>query len=128
MKTTIIDVCSYDFKKSMNQSNTFTRQHVRYDVTIIRNDTHQALQFEYQCNPRVCKIKKDDLFYCVTMDAYAYELSGDDIQYFADMYGYEKIKPCLEAFNACKEMYNKLITFCGSEMVYEWLKKHYENY
>ena len=125
---TLIDVIGYDYERSLNQSNTFTKEHVRYNIIITRNDTMQKMSFEYQCNPKYNRINKDDLLYSIISDAMAYEYSDDDIDTFANEYGYESVKECLKAFNACKKIYNNLVEFCGSYQLYSWLKDHYQEY
>ena len=65
--------------------------------------------------------------WCIISDARCYEDCDDDIQEFADMLGYEKVKETLSAFNGCKRAYNDLLEFCG-EGVYRWLCENYEDY
>ena len=128
MKMTLLDRLHFTYKESINQSNTFTRYHVRYDIRIMRTDNKECLRFEYQCNPKFNKPNLKDCLYCYVSDAMAYEDCDDDIQFFADMLGYEKIKETLDAFNACKKAYSELLDFCGTEGVYKWLKNYYSEY
>lgn len=127
MGRNILDILDFNCKKSLNQSSTVTRNHVRYDVTIRRIDDGRKLRFEYQCNPKYKEPNLNDCMFCFISDARCYEDCNDDIQEFADMLGYEKVKETLLAFNACKQAYNDLLDFCG-EGVYRWLCKHYEDY
>lgn len=124
---TILDILEFNCKESLDQSNTFSRYHVRYDITIRRTDDNRKLRFEYQCNPKYGKPNLNDCMWCIVSDAKCYEDCDDDIQEFADMLGYEKVKETLSAFNGCKRAYNDLLEFCG-EGVYRWLCKHYEDY
>lgn len=115
------------YRESADQSGTFTKHHVRYCVTIKRQDNGKKLSFEYQCN-RKAKPNFKDCLYCYITDASAYEYCCDDIDEFASEIGYEKISDCLKAFKACKNAYIDLIEFCGNTDSYEALKAYFERY
>lgn len=128
-KPNIYYLIGCNFKKAMDQSKTFTSDHVRYDVSLVRYDDHEkTMKIEYQCNPKVTTVEKDDVLYCILSDAQCYEFSEDDISLFADSLGIENVKEAIDAFNACKETYNNLIDFLGSEENYRKLQKCFENY
>lgn len=129
-------------KESLNQSNTFTPYHKRYDVEIFmfentksdfdkiekfKSGDYKSINFEYQCNPKYNKPTLKDCLYAIVSDAQSYECCDDDIQFFADSFGYTNIKECISAFNGCKKAYNDIINAFGKNM-YEALQKHFENY
>lgn len=123
----ILDICTFNARKAIDQSNTFTRWHVRYNITIRRKDDDRTLRFEYQCNPQYAKPTLKGCLASYVHDAQAYEYSNDDIQEFADEFGYTKIEETIETFNACKRAYNELLDWCN-EGVYGWLKEYFSNY
>lgn len=125
---TILDVSEMKVKKSSNQSNTITPKHVRYDIKITRADNGKQLSFEFQCNPRYIRPNLDNCMWSIVIDALAYEICSDDIDYFSKCYGLTTPSECIKTFNDCKKAYNDLLDFCGSKRVYEWLKDHYEGY
>lgn len=101
--------------KSLDQSNTFTYAHTRYDVTLTNLLNGKKVCFEYQCNPQYHKPSKIDCLWAYLMDAQAYYYSDDDIDNFALEYGYTKSSEAFKVFNACKKAYNDLVDFFGSE-------------
>lgn len=131
-------------EESINQSNTFTKFHKRYDIKIImfvnlksneeqekqekfKNKEYRKITFEYQCNPKYSKPNIKDYLYNIITDAQSYENSNDDIQNFAYDLGYTNIKECTKAFNECKKMYNDIVENFG-EKAYKLLCKYFENY
>lgn len=131
-------------KESLNQDDTFTLYHKRYDIEIgmfenvhtnsdknekFKNGDYKKIYFEYQCNPKYSKPTLEDCLFSILSDARCYEDSCNDIQFFADNFGYTsiKIKECIKAFNGCKKAYNDIINTFGKK-VYKELQKHFENY
>ena len=136
-------------EESINQSNTFTKLHKRYDIEIImfvnlksnekqekmkklKNKEYRKITFEYQCSPKRCNPKYSkpnikDCLYSIIMDAQSYENSDDDIQNFAYDFGYTDVNECIKAFNGCKKIYNDIVENFG-EKTYRLLCKYFENY
>lgn len=106
---------TFSYQTSLNQSNTCTRGHVRYNVRLTNLVNNQSICFDYQCNPKYNKPSKINCLWAYLMDAQAYYYSDDDIDNFVLEYGYTKPSEAFEAFNACKEAYNNLVDFFGSE-------------
>lgn len=124
----LLDVLRLSYRASLDQSNTFSKDHKRYIVTISRADTGVSITFEYQCNHNYSKPTLDDCLSCIVRDAEAWVECNDDIDEFQDAFCYTKVSECLKAFMICKDEYNKLRNLCGSEQVYKWLVEHYEDY
>lgn len=119
-----INILTFEYKESINQTKTFTPNHVRYDITITRMDNGKELCFEYQCNPDYITPKCDDCLGAIVMDAQSYEVCNDDISVFQREFGYTEAAECIAVFNACKENYWKLMAWCGYHL-YEQLAKYY---
>lgn len=126
-KLNFFDVVDFEYKKSKNQSNTFTPYHTRYDVVIKHKYEDKTLTMEYQCNPKYKTPTLKGCLACYISDADAYECCDDDIDYFNKILCFDSVKECLQCFTLCKESYNNILDFCG-ENGYEWLKKYFENY
>lgn len=124
----LLDVLGFRYKTSLDQSNTFTPRHKRYNVTITRQDTGVKITFDYQCNPRYSKPTLCNCLGALVSDAVAWEQCNDDIDEFQAAFGYTKASECFKAFVGCKENYNKLMALCGSEQVYDWLVEYYEDF
>lgn len=140
----IIDNFLMVVEESIDQSNTLTKYHKRYNIEIImfvnltnnskkekmeklKNKEYNKITFEYQCNPKYSKPNIKDCLYTVIMDSEVYEDSNDDIDFFANYLGYTNIKECIKAFNGCKKIYNDIIENFG-EKIYKSLCKYFENY
>lgn len=124
----IYEAISFSFEKSLDQSKTFTKSHVRYDIYFTRPYSKTTIKTVYQCNPKFTKITKDDVFYCLLSDAECYANCCDDLDYFAESLGIEKVTEAIKSFNVCKEIYNNLIDFLGSEEIYKQMVAAFENY
>lgn len=124
---TIIDVLDFSFKESIDQSNTFTKEHKRYDVRIRNNLSNVLITFEYQCNANN-EPNLDDCLWCLVCDYQSYESCNDDLEEFQREFGIESVNECIRVFNGCKDNYNKLLKLCGSYSTVKWLEHHYEDY
>lgn len=125
---TLLDVLKFHANESLNQSNTFTPYHNRYDITLRNTNNDVEIEFEYQCNIEVSRPDFDSCLCALVRDAEAYECCGGSIDEFQAEFGYTKVSKCIEVFNGCKKNYNKLLKLCGSKGTYEWLKEHYQDY
>lgn len=127
-KSLVVKNSSIKYEKSVDQSNLFTKQHVKYDITLFNDDNGKELTTTYQCNPRYTKqIALIDVLYCLVSDAMAYEYSKD-ISDFQKEFGYIDAAECIRVYNACQDTYIKLLEYCGCENEYNTLKKYFEQY
>ena len=106
---------TFNYQTSLDQSNTFTYAHKRYDVCLTNLANGKRVCFEYQCNPKYVKPFKINCLWVYLMDAQAYYYSDDDIDNFASACGYTNSGEAIRSFNACKKAYNDLVNFFGSE-------------
>lgn len=114
MKKNILNEIKVNYKKSINQEDTFTPSHTRFDVKITYNNKYMTTQ--YQCNTAYKNAMKKDILYCVLSDSNAYEYA-QDIDDFQQEFGYEKASELLKAFNGCKEANKKIHElFNGKEL------------
>lgn len=107
----IIDKINVTFKESNDKSDLITPQHRKY-ICEIANDKGGYL-FTYQCNPNYTRPTKDGLIACVLNDARCYQdcLIGekeDNMQEFANMFGYDDLKTLIKTFKGCKEASDKI--------------------
>ena len=75
-----------------------------YKVTVFYKGNSE--EFTYHTNYHDDKDNRE-LLYCLISDACAYE-DNTDILDFKDEFGYDDNKKCREAYNGCKETYEKL--------------------
>lgn len=110
----------YNFKvtyqESLNQEGLLTKEHKKFDVKI--EYKNEAFYCTYQCNPNYNAPSKEDVLHCVLMDANAFDYS-QNIDDFAQEYGYKKISECVEAFEACKGAYNYFNNTIGADKIGE---------
>lgn len=125
---TLLDVLKFDAIESLNQSNTFTPYHNRYDITLRNTNNDVEIEFEYQCNIESSRPDVESCLYALVRDAETYECCGGSIDEFQAEFGYTKVSKCIEDFDGCKDGYKKLLKLCGSKGVYEWVKEHYRDY
>ena len=87
---------------------------------------HLHTSFDYYCNDY--DLDEDGLvnaFYCLLSDAVAYA-NAEDIDDFQREFGYDKVSECIEAYNGCKDAYEKLQKF--NLDIYDALNFLQENY
>ena len=106
---------TFNYRTSLDQSNTFTHAHIRYNVRLTNLVNNQSICFEYQCNPRYNKPSKINCLWAYLMDAQAYYWANGDIDAFAADLDIQKPSEAFKVFNACKKAYNDLVDFFGSE-------------
>lgn len=122
----LLEKIKVEYRESINQEDTFTSEHVRYNVMITYNKKYY--ECSYQCNPKYQKIEnmKKDIIYSVLTDANCYEYT-QDIDDFQREFCYEKASELLKAYNGCKETYQALHKmFTNDEL--EELNAIFENY
>lgn len=122
----LLEKIKVGYKEDINQEDTFTSEHVRYNVMITYNKKYY--ECKYQCNPKYSKMEnmKKDIIYSVLTDANCYEYA-QDIDDFQREFGYDKASDLLKAYNGCKEAYQALCKmFTNNEL--EELNAIFENY
>lgn len=110
----------YNFKityqESLNQNELFTKNHKRFDVKI--EYKNKMFYCDYQCNPNYKTPNEKDILQCVLMDASSYECT-QDIDTFANEFGYDSISECLRAFEGCQNAYNYINDTIGIDKIEE---------
>lgn len=119
---------TFSYRKSLNQSNTFTRNHTRYDVTLTNLLNGQKVCFEYQCNPKYNKPSKINCLWAYLMDAQSYYWANGDLDAFAADLDIQKPSEAFRVFNACKKAYNNLVDFFGSEATLHAYMEAFQEY
>ena len=107
----MIEELKFNYNESNNQCNTFTPSHTRFEVEIERKDTNEKIAFDYQCNTQYAEPCLESCLYAYISDADAYIEAGKDIDGFHDLFGYQKVSDCIEAFEGCKKSYQDLNEF-----------------
>ena len=107
----ILEKINVDWKESKDKNDLFTPHHTNF-ICQISNDKGGYL-FTYQCNTAYTMPNKSALIACVLSDARCYQdcLIGseeDNLQEFANMFGYDDFKRLFKAFKGCKEAYNSI--------------------
>ncbi|MBQ4031878.1 MAG: hypothetical protein II625_09010 [Bacilli bacterium] len=116
----------FNYSESESKEDLFTNSHVKYNCEIANKNG--SYLFTYQCNPKYVKIRKENVLACVLSDARCYQdciigSEDDNIQEFANMFGYDNIKECLKAYKGCKkasEKLSKMYTQEEQEVLYDY--------
>lgn len=106
---------TFNYQTALDQSNTFTHAHTRYNVRLTNLVNGKKVCFEYQCNPRYNKPSKINCLWAYLMDAQSYYWANGDLDAFAADLDIQKPSEAFRVFNACKKAYNDLVDFFGSE-------------
>ena len=107
----------------------FTPNHTKFTCTLYDNKGNRY-NFDYQCNLQYTRPTEEDILWCVITDSecYASCIVGDDddnIQEFANMFGYDNIKDLLRAYKGCKNAYNSIRKMLNDEEI-EILREYFE--
>ena len=95
-------------------------------VTVCIGDEH--VEFDFYCNDY--ELGEDELreaFYYFLSDGIAYN-NAKDIDDFQSEFGYTKVSECMDAYNGCKDAYDKWTGLCDID-IYEitnWLQETYD--
>lgn len=84
--------------------------------------------FDFYCNSGV--LSDDELveaFYFFLSDGISYD-QAKDIDDFQSELGYTKVSECLDAYNGCKDAYNKWTSLCDIDIydLSNWLQETYD--
>ena len=107
----------------------FTPNHTKFVCTLYDNKGN-SYNFDYQCNLEYTRPTEEDILWCVITDSecYASCMVGDDddnMQEFADMFGYDNIKNLIRAYKGCKNAYNSIRKILNDEEI-ETLREYFE--
>ena len=101
--TNIMNKVRFSYEISENQSDLFTRNHMRYKCVIKYEGRRYT--FEYQGNPAYVKVNKRDCLECLISDASCAECALD-LDDFLREFGYtdslETIRKGEKAYKACE--------------------------
>lgn len=121
----------FTYRKSDNQSDTFTRQHTRFDVSI--ETARGVFKTTYQCNTDVMRPNKLDVLECLLSDAEAFEMCPDK-EDFVFEFGYtespESLRKGYKAYEGCKRTYyglHNIFTYKELEELAEQIYGDYED-
>lgn len=124
MENNILDKIKITYQKSLNQNDTFTPYHTRFDVIMEYNG--EIYETSYQCNYKTGQKLKKDIIYCLLMDADCFE-NCQDIDDFQMEFGYEKASELIKAYNGCKETYQAFKKIFNDKELEE-LRTIFKNY
>lgn len=108
----LLEKIKFNYETSQNQENLFTKAHVKYDVTIEYNGISYTTEYQTTQN-----VKKDDVIYCLLMDASSYEFTPNLYDFLRE-FGYNNdIEQGVHAFEGCKQTFENLnIIFTTEEL------------
>lgn len=124
-------ILDFEYQKSLNQSDLFSREHIRWECKIVKKEKfpYHSVIFEYQCNKN-SNPNLVDCLWCLLMDNYSYN-ENRNIWDFLYEFGYTKspedIRKGIEAYKECQRISHELnCMFSAKELLV--LNKIFENY
>ena len=102
----------------------YAKQH--HEVSVWVGDEH--IEFNYYCNDY--ELGDDELleaFYCFLSDGIAYD-NAKDIDDFQSEFGYTNVSECIDAYNGCKDAYDKWTGLCDINIydICNWMQEEYK--
>ena len=102
----------------------YVKQH--HEVSVWVGDEH--IEFDFYCNDY--ELGEDGLreaFYYFLSDGISYN-NAKDIDDFQSEFGYTKVSECLDAYNGCKDAYDKWTNLCDIDIydICNWMQEEYE--
>ena len=122
-KDTAIKLSSEYVGSAFPWGKEYEKQH--HEVSVWVGDEH--VEFNFYCNDY--ELDEDGLreaFYYFLSDGIAYD-NAKDIDDFQSEFGYTKVSECVDAYNGCKDAYDKWTNLCDID-IYEitnWLQETY---
>ena len=102
----------------------YIKQHFEIDVTI----NGKTAMFDFYCNDYELDDKQlCEAFYFFLSDGIAYN-NAKDIDDFQSEFGYTKVSECVDAYNGCKDAYDKWTRLCDINIydICNWMQEEYE--
>lgn len=125
----LIEKVTINYYKSVNNNDLITPRHTKFICEAWNGKISHI--FTYQCNLKYTKINKNVLLACLLSDASSYNdcVVGDEednIQEFANMFGYDNIEELLKTYKECKktnEFLNKIYTEEEQHKLYNYFEE-----